>query len=102
MSGASNAAAAWSDWMLAMAWQVALLGVVVLVLDAGLRRFGAHRLRHGLWCLVALKLLLPPTLASFLPLPVPAPTLALTEPSSGAERHRLGQDFSARTSSMCS
>lgn len=85
MSGASNAVAAWSDWMLAMAWQVALLGVVVLVLDAGLRRFGAHRLRHGLWCLVALKLLLPPTLPSLLPLPLPAVVAAGSGSGSGSE-----------------
>lgn len=55
---------AWGAWMLAMAWQAALLVALVWALDRVLLRRAWPALRHGLWLLVALKLVLPPTLTS--------------------------------------
>ena len=54
--------AAWFEWMAAMSWQVALLVAVVLVLSL-LARQASPRFRYLLWCLVFVKLCLPPSLA---------------------------------------
>nr|MDJ0976461.1 M56 family metallopeptidase [Planctomycetota bacterium] len=56
---------------LATSWQAALLVLVILVLDRLVVRGGWPRLRRALWCLVAVKLVLPPDLAS--PVSVTAP-----------------------------
>lgn len=54
--------ATWSDWMIAMSWQVAILGIAILLITALLRRAPAS-IRAGLWALVFIKLLIPPALA---------------------------------------
>jgi beta-lactamase regulating signal transducer with metallopeptidase domain len=53
----------WIRWSAAMAWQVAVVVVIVALLDRLLRR-RSPSLRHALWGLVLVKLLLPPSLAS--------------------------------------
>ncbi len=63
----------WSDWMSAMAWQAALLIGVAFLLDRLIRGWAWPQLRHALWIVVGLKLVLPPTLSS--PVSV-VPTLA--------------------------
>jgi beta-lactamase regulating signal transducer with metallopeptidase domain len=52
----------WARWMLAMSWQVTVLGLVILGL-AVLARKGSANLRHALWCLILVKLCLPPTMS---------------------------------------
>ena len=55
-------AAAWWSWMAAMLWQSSLLVAMIAVLDRLLRGRMWPELLHGLWLLVAAKLLLPPHL----------------------------------------
>lgn len=62
----------WADWMTAMAWQAGLLIVSAVALDAIVLRRIHPRLRSVVWSLVALKLVLPPGLASPLRAPKPA------------------------------
>ena len=50
----------WAAWMVAMSWQVAVLALVVWVATRLMRRTSAA-LRYGLWLLVLIKLVLPPT-----------------------------------------
>ncbi|MCG8651882.1 MAG: M56 family metallopeptidase, partial [Pirellulales bacterium] len=61
-SSLNHVSAAWTDWMLAMGWQVAVLVLVLLAVTWLLRGHSA-RLRYALWMLVPVRLLLPPTLA---------------------------------------
>lgn len=61
MSGFAGAATAWVS---EIAWQAGLLALVALVADALLARRGLERLRHGIWLLVILRFLLPPSLAA--------------------------------------
>jgi beta-lactamase regulating signal transducer with metallopeptidase domain/protocatechuate 3,4-dioxygenase beta subunit len=58
----SRASHAWLAWMWPMAWQVALMGLAVLGV-ALLARKASPRFRYFLWCLLLLKLCLPPSLA---------------------------------------
>ena len=60
----SELAGAWWDWAIAASWQIALLVCVVGVLTY-LLRDASPRLRYGLWLLVLVKALLPPTLTAF-------------------------------------
>ena len=62
LAALERAAAAWLDWMGPMSWQVALL-VVVLFGVALLARKASPRFRYFLWCLVLVKLCLPPSIA---------------------------------------
>ena len=55
--------AAWTDYAGAMAWQVALVILIIALLAVALRRAPAAW-RHALWLLVFAKLLLPPTLSA--------------------------------------
>jgi beta-lactamase regulating signal transducer with metallopeptidase domain len=55
---------AWFDWSIAATWQIALLICVIATLTC-LLRDASPRLRYGLWLLVLVKALLPPTLAAF-------------------------------------
>ena len=64
MSSVELVASGWWSWMTAMSWQAAVLVVVVAVLDRLLERTAWTQLRYGLWLLVAVKLVLPPELAS--------------------------------------
>ena len=61
-SQADAAARVWWDWMWPMAWQVVVLATAVLVVTLLARKRSAH-LRYWLWCLVLVKLCLPPHLA---------------------------------------
>jgi beta-lactamase regulating signal transducer with metallopeptidase domain len=54
----------WLRWMVAASWQIALLVCLIGALTYVLRGASA-RLRYGLWLLVLVKALLPPTLAAF-------------------------------------
>jgi beta-lactamase regulating signal transducer with metallopeptidase domain len=53
----------WWSWVAPMAWQVALLALVVWLADLALRRRGWPQVRYALWTVVLLKLLIPPTFA---------------------------------------
>ncbi len=53
----------WWSWVGAMAWQVALLALVVWLIDLVLRRRGWPQVRYALWALVLVKLFIPPTFA---------------------------------------
>jgi beta-lactamase regulating signal transducer with metallopeptidase domain len=64
MSAVSEFAGAWWDWAFAASWQIALLVCVIAALTY-LLRDASPRLRHGLWLLVLVKALLPPTLSTF-------------------------------------
>jgi beta-lactamase regulating signal transducer with metallopeptidase domain len=57
-----RAATAWSHWMLPMSWQVALMALVILGIAWAARK-APPRFRYMLWCLVLVKLCLPPTFA---------------------------------------
>jgi beta-lactamase regulating signal transducer with metallopeptidase domain len=63
MSGISAFARDWWDWTIAASWQIALLVCVIAVLSY-LFRTASPRLRYGLWLLVLVKALLPPTLGA--------------------------------------
>jgi len=52
----------WMRWMMAMSWQVSLVVAVVFTLSL-LARKASPRFRYALWCLVLIKLCLPPTLS---------------------------------------
>ncbi len=62
MTAFDPAVRAWWDWMWPMAWQVALLAAAVLAATLLARKRSPH-LRYWLWCLVLVKLCVPPTLA---------------------------------------
>jgi beta-lactamase regulating signal transducer with metallopeptidase domain len=53
----------WLDWTIAASWQLALLVCLIAALTFVLRD-ASPRLRYGLWLLVLIKALLPPTLAA--------------------------------------
>ncbi len=53
--------ALWSSWMVAMLWQVGLLVVIVTGIDMSIRRWAWPQVRHALWLLVLVKLMIPPT-----------------------------------------
>jgi len=53
----------WWSWVGAMAWQVALLALVVWLIDLVLRRRGWPQVRYALWALVLVKLFIPPSFA---------------------------------------
>jgi len=61
-SALDAAAGVWLDWMTRMSWQVAVLVAVVLAISL-LARKASARFRYLLWCLVLLKLCLPPGIA---------------------------------------
>jgi len=63
MSGISALVRGWWDWTIAASWQIALLVCVIAAL-AYLLRTASPRLRYGLWLLVLVKALLPPTLGA--------------------------------------
>jgi bla regulator protein BlaR1 len=82
----------WGDWMLQMAWQVALLVLILSVLTRIWRRKSAVLL-HTLWLLVLVRLVLPPGFAfptgwAFWVLPAPAQT----RPVSSERRPELTQN----------
>ncbi len=52
----------WFSWMVAMSWQVLILVALLLAVGYLLRKQSA-RLRYGLWMLVPIRLVVPPTLA---------------------------------------
>lgn len=52
-----------SQWMIAMAWQVAVLVIVLFVVTRCCLPRASARLKYGLWMLVPIRLVLPPTLA---------------------------------------
>ncbi len=54
---------AWWDWMWPMFWQVGALILVIGAIDVLLRKRLWPQIRYGLWFLVIVKLILPPTLA---------------------------------------
>ncbi|MEM9659358.1 MAG: M56 family metallopeptidase, partial [Planctomycetota bacterium] len=63
LSSALNGVAdGWANWMLPIAWQVALL-VTILGALTWLLRARSARLRYALWMLVPVRLILPPSLA---------------------------------------
>ncbi|MBN1779681.1 GyrI-like domain-containing protein [bacterium] len=54
----------WWQWMSAMFWQVILLIGIVSLIDLAIRKWAWPQVRYGLWLLVLLKLVLPPTWSS--------------------------------------
>jgi beta-lactamase regulating signal transducer with metallopeptidase domain len=64
MNAVSDFARRWLDWSMAATWQLALLVAIVAALTLLLRN-ASPRLRYGLWTLVLLKALLPPSLTAF-------------------------------------
>ena len=54
---------AWWDWMWPMFWQVGALILVIGAIDMLLRKRLWPQIRYGLWLLVIVKLVLPPTFA---------------------------------------
>ncbi|MEM7244968.1 MAG: M56 family metallopeptidase [Acidobacteriota bacterium] len=57
-------ATAWWQWMLPLTVQAGLLVLIVGVVDRVLQRWSWPSFRAALWCVVLIKLLLPPTLTS--------------------------------------
>jgi len=77
MHGLNQVAGGWSQWMAATAWQAALLILLAFVLDRMLRGWAWPQLRHALWIVVGVKLVLPPTLSTPVSVvPALAPDLA--------------------------
>jgi beta-lactamase regulating signal transducer with metallopeptidase domain len=74
---------AFLSWAIPLAWQIALLVAGILVLDRGLARAPAC-VRHGLWMLVAVRALVPPSIGSPLGL-LPGPASAVRGAARGAE-----------------
>jgi beta-lactamase regulating signal transducer with metallopeptidase domain len=73
-----DAASAWWAWIAPLSVQAAAFAAVVLVLDRLLARVGAPRLRFALWMTAALRLVVPPTVAS--PIWSASTTVADSEP----------------------
>ncbi|MFN0060692.1 MAG: M56 family metallopeptidase [Planctomycetota bacterium] len=74
----------WSQWMVAMTWQVALLVAFVALVDRLCGRRLWPQVRAALWTVILIKLLLPPTLSSpvsIAALVLPATTAAPTTPT---------------------
>jgi len=59
----NHAGELWWGWMGPMLWQVSLLVVVITIVDLLTRRWLWPQVRHALWLLVLLKLVIPPTWA---------------------------------------
>ncbi|MHC4922626.1 MAG: M56 family metallopeptidase [Planctomycetota bacterium] len=78
----NRSGAHFADWMGPMVLQVGFLVLLIAVLDVVLRRRAWPRLRMALWLLVAVRLVLPPTLVS--PWSVTAPVVARSLPGSGS------------------
>lgn len=64
MQNLDRFAEGWWQWQAGVFLQVAVLVGLVAVVDLAIRRWAWPRLRHALWLLVLLKLLLPPSLTS--------------------------------------
>ena len=61
MIGALNGIAElWWGWMGPMLWQVSLLIIVIGAIDRLIRSWAWPEVRHALWLLVLIKLLIPP------------------------------------------
>ena len=58
-----DAVDAWWHWMLPMTWQLFLLAVIVAALDRIQRQWSRPQLLYGLWCVVLVKLVVPPDLS---------------------------------------
>ena len=54
----------WWQWTGSMLWQVSLLIVLISLIDLVIRRWAWPQVRYGLWLLVLLKLMMPPTWSS--------------------------------------
>ena len=59
----NDIAGIWCDWMWSMFWQVSLLIVLIAAIDLLIRKWAWPQLRHALWLLVLVKLVLPPGLS---------------------------------------
>jgi beta-lactamase regulating signal transducer with metallopeptidase domain len=59
----TSVASAWSEWMLAMSWQVTVVALAIALIAMLGRRWPA-RFRYSLWLIVLVKLTLPPSLAA--------------------------------------
>ena len=59
----SDFAVSWLDWTVAASWQIAVLVCLIAVITFLCQRT-SPKLRYGLWLLVLLKAMLPPTLAA--------------------------------------
>jgi beta-lactamase regulating signal transducer with metallopeptidase domain len=92
---------AWGQWMLQMAWQVALLVLILTVLTWIWRRKSAVLL-HTVWLLVLVRLVLPPGFSfptgwAFWVLPAPAAAGPVAgEQSSGVAHNPLREDSAAQ------
>lgn len=53
----------WCDWMWPMLWQVSLLIALIMAVDVAIRKWAWPQLRHALWLLIVVKLVLPPGLS---------------------------------------
>jgi beta-lactamase regulating signal transducer with metallopeptidase domain len=56
----NTVAEAWWGWMGPMLWQVSLLILIVGIIDLLIRRWAWPQVRHALWLLVLIKLVIPP------------------------------------------
>jgi len=96
----------WLNWQWSMLWQTAVLVGVVALTDRLVRKWAWPQLRHALWLLVLVKLVLPPTLTSPVSVTSTVPTLArqaMTTPMmTPAPAHRVVREAApaaeARTS----
>ncbi|MBN1465907.1 hypothetical protein JXA02_09110 [candidate division KSB1 bacterium] len=61
MEAINSVALQWWTWMASMFWQVSLLIIIISGIDFLLRKWAWPQVRHALWLLVLLKLLIPPT-----------------------------------------
>ena len=59
----TSVASTWSEWMLAMSWQVTVVALAIALIALLGRRWPA-RFRYSLWLIVLVKLALPPSFAA--------------------------------------
>ena len=57
----NGVAGLWWGWMGPMLWQVSLLIVIIGVIDRLIHRWAWPEIRHALWLLVLVKLVIPPS-----------------------------------------
>ena len=54
----------WWEWMIGMFWQASLLIIIIYIIDLFIKKWAWPQVRYGLWLLILLKLIIPPSLSS--------------------------------------
>lgn len=83
----------WWMWMWPMLWQVSVLVIIIGFVDLGIRQWVWPQVRHALWLLIFIKLLIPPGIA--LPTAV-IPRLGEHLGQAVSQRHHASGEPSAR------